>query len=102
MECKKFWSYVIDFYIYYAILFIGSSIVKNLIMYNGTILTQSLPEAKRVDYIKDGITFKVAEKKVEVIEPTEPNNPEEGNTTENTEKPETPTPGENTEEQNNE
>ena len=72
---------------------------------DGTILTQSLPEAKRVDYIKDGITFKVAEKKEEVTkptEPTEPSNPEEGNTTENTEKPETPTPGENTEEQNNE
>jgi len=43
MECKKFWSYVIDFYIYYAILFIGSSIVKNLIMYNGTINLFRMP-----------------------------------------------------------
>lgn len=43
MECKKFWSYVIDFYIYYTILFIGSSIVKNLIMYNGTINLFRMP-----------------------------------------------------------
>ena len=43
MECKKFWSYVIDLYIYYTILFIGSSIVKNLIMYNGTINLFRMP-----------------------------------------------------------
>lgn len=79
---------------------------------DGTILTQSLPEAKRVDYIKDGITFKVAEKKEEVIEPTEPTdptnpteptNPGEDNTPTTGEdtKPETPSTGENTEETNN-
>lgn len=83
---------------------------------DGTILSQSLPAAKRVDLIKGSITFKVAEKKEEVVDPTpveptdptdptEPTNPGEDNTptTEPGEdtKPETPSTGENTEETNN-
>ncbi|MCI5734078.1 MAG: PASTA domain-containing protein, partial [Tenericutes bacterium] len=83
---------------------------------DGTILSQSLHSSKRVDLIKGSITFKVAEKKEEVVDPTpveptdptdptEPTNPGEDNTptTEPGEdtKPETPSTGENTEETNN-
>lgn len=83
---------------------------------DGTILSQSLPASKRVDLIKRSITFKVAEKKEEVVDPTpveptdptdptEPTNPGENNTptTEPGEdtKPETPSTGESTEETNN-
>ena len=83
---------------------------------DGTILSQSLHSSKRVDLIKGSITFKVAEKKEEVVDPTpvappdptdptEPTNPCEDNTptTEPGEdtKPETPSTGENTEETNN-
>lgn len=83
---------------------------------DGTILSQSLPASKRVDLIKGSITFKVAEKKEEVVDPTpveptdptdptEPTNPGENNTptTEPGEdtKPETPSTGESTEETNN-
>lgn len=81
---------------------------------DGTILSQSLPAAKRVDLIKGSITFKVAEKKEEVVDPTpveptdptdptEPTNPGENNTPTTGEdtKPETPSTGENTEETNN-
>lgn len=81
---------------------------------DGTILSQSLPAAKRVDLIKGSITFKVAEKKEEVVDPTpveptdptdptEPTNPGEDNTPTTGEdtKPETPSTGESTEETNN-
>lgn len=81
---------------------------------DGTILSQSLPASKRVDLIKGSITFKVAEKKEEVVDPTpveptdptdptEPTNPGENNTPTTGEdtKPETPSTGENTEETNN-
>ena len=83
---------------------------------DGTILSQSLPASKRVDLIKGSITFKVAEKKEEVVDPTpveptdptdptEPTNPGENNTptTEPGEdtKPETPSTGESTEKTNN-
>lgn len=81
---------------------------------DGTILSQSLPASKRVDLIKGSITFKVAEKKEEVVDPTpveptdptdptEPTNPGEDNTPTTGEdtKPETPSTGENTEETNN-
>lgn len=81
---------------------------------DGTILSQSLPAAKRVDLIKGSITFKVAEKKEEVVDPTpveptdptdptEPTNQGEDNTPTTGEdtKPETPSTGENTEETNN-
>ena len=81
---------------------------------DGTILSQSLPASKRVDLIKRSITFKVAEKKEEVVDPTpveptdptdptEPTNPGENNTPTTGEdtKPETPITGENTEETNN-
>lgn len=81
---------------------------------DGTILSQSLPASKRVDLIKRSITFKVAEKKEEVVDPTpveptdptdptEPTNPGENNTPTTGEdtKPETPSTGENTEETNN-
>ena len=81
---------------------------------DGTILSQSLPASKRVDLIKGSITFKVAEKKEEVVDPTpveptdptdptEPTNPGEDNTPTTGEdtKPETPSTGENTEGTNN-
>ncbi len=81
---------------------------------DGTILSQSLPASKRVDLIKGSITFKVAEKKEEVVDPTpveptdptdptEPTNPGEDNTPTTGEdtKPETPGTGENTEGTNN-
>lgn len=81
---------------------------------DGTILSQSLPASKRVDLIKGSITFKVAEKKEEVVDPTpveptdptdptEPTNPGENNTPTTGEdtKPETPSTGENTEGTNN-
>ena len=81
---------------------------------DGTILSQSLHSSKRVDLIKGSITFKVAEKKEEVVDPTpveptdptdptEPTNPGENNTPTTGEdtKPETPSTGESTEETNN-